>query len=422
MDNLQKGSELKFNGWWVLGGLWLVYFATNGIVFNTFPNFNPELMREFGWNESEATNPTAILYFSIAFITIGMGALLDRFSARAIMFVGAIGLLGAMVAYASIQTLTQLYGVYLLFSLFLAACGLVPSMFILTKWFSTKRGIAVGILLMASSFGGAVFPPLAGLGLGSIGWRNTALILTAAAAVLLLIPLWLWVRNNPAEMGQHPDGRAQDTPSGNSGKPVGVRLREALASPRFYLLAVATGSMWFCIVGIIAHQPIYFRNDIGLSAEQLGTVTGTLFFFGLIGKVLFGALSDRFRKDRIMLLAILNLTAGSLILRFTDGSISQIYIYAAVYGIGFSGVFTMIQLLIADYYQGQSYGKILGVMTCIDTLAGSSAIAILGKIKVASGSYISAFNVLVMVCIAATACVLILNWMGSPKRAVPAPA
>ena len=119
--------------------------------------------------------------------------------------------------------------------------------------------------------------------------------------------------------------------------PRGVRLVEALTTPRFYLLAVATGSMWFCIVGIIAHQPIYFRNDIGLTAEQLGTVTGTLFFFGLIGKVLFGALSDRYRKDRIMLLAIINLTVGSLILRFTDGSLSQIYIYAAVYGVGVFG-------------------------------------------------------------------------------------
>ena len=61
---------------------------------------------EFGWNESEVTNPTAILYFCIAFITIGMGALLDRFSARAIMIIGSLGLLGAMVAYASIQSLT----------------------------------------------------------------------------------------------------------------------------------------------------------------------------------------------------------------------------------------------------------------------------------------------------------------------------
>ena len=176
-------------------------------------------------------------------------------------------------------------------------------------------------------------------------------------------------------------------------------------------------------MGIIAHQPIYFRNDIGLTAEQLGAVTGTLFFFGLIGKVLFGALSDQFRKDRIMLLAIINLTAGSLILRYTDGSLFQIYVYAAVYGIGFSGVFTMIQLLIADYYQGQSYGKILGVMTCVDTLAGASAIAILGKIKVASGSYLTAFNLLVGICLVATLCVLILNWMGSPReRSEPVPA
>jgi len=114
------------------------------------------------------------------------------------------------------------------------------------------------------------------------------------------------------------------------------------------------------------------------------------------------------------------LLAGSLILRYNDGSIFQLYAYAVVYGIGFSGIFTMIQLLIAEYYQGQSYGKILGVMTCVDTLAGSSAVVILGKIKVASSSYLDAFDLLVGVCVVSTLCILILNWMGQPQqRSVP---
>ena len=100
MDNQPDKKKMRLSGWWVVGGLWLVYFVTNGIVFNTFPNFTPELMTEFGWDESEATSPTAILFFSIAFVTIGLGALLDRVSARAIMLVSAFGMLVTMIGFA----------------------------------------------------------------------------------------------------------------------------------------------------------------------------------------------------------------------------------------------------------------------------------------------------------------------------------
>jgi MFS family permease len=127
----------------------------------------------------------------------------------------------------------------------------------------------------------------------------------------------------------------------------------------------------------------------------------------VVGKVLFGWLSDRYSKVNIMLLATVNLTVGLVVFRMVDGdSFFSILLYAVVYGVGFSGAFTMIQLMIAELFAGPTYGKILGVFVFIDTLAGAIGIGALGRIRVATE---------IGLCLAAFACVYII------KRQIEAP-
>ena len=106
-------------------------------------------------------------------------------------------------------------------------------------------------------------------------------------------------------------------------------------------------------------------------------------------------------KKYIMILAIVNLLAGSILLKMTITDISLLKAYAICFGIGFSGAFTMIQLLVAELYQGKNYGTILGVVTMIDTLAGSAGALVLGILRKTSGSYLSSFNLMIALCIIA---------------------
>jgi nitrate/nitrite transporter NarK len=111
-----------------------------------------------------------------------------------------------------------------------------------------------------------------------------------------------------------------------------------------------------------------------------------------------------------MLLAALNLLADTALLRFSVGfKEGFLFVYVLTFGISFSGAFTMIQLIVAELYAGPSYGKILGIVTIVDSLAGSLGIFVLGKMKELSGSYISAFNLLVVICIAAAISVIFIK-------------
>jgi len=414
-----------FYGWIVLAGLFLIYMASNGIVLNAIPTFYPSMIQEFGWSEAEVTQPAGLFFLASAAASLIGGVLVDKYPVKRLMIVGLLMVTAALGSVGLITNLSQFILIYLVFAMGLAIGGLIPSMVLLTRWFVQFRGIAVGILLMANNFGGSVFNFLIGGIIDDSGWRLTVFILAGIGGLMMLIPVLFVVKNRPEDVGAYPDGA--DAPPQNlaeasvANSAVGPTLKEALQSPVFYLLAFVTAVMWFCIIGLLQHQPIYFGQDLQLNAELLGGVIGIFFLFGFAGNILFGFLSDRFDKSTIMLVATVTLATGIALIRFASADATMVfYAYAMVAGLGYGGSFTMIQLTIADFFAGASYGKILGVFTFVDTLAGSMGAIVLGSMRVADGSYIQSFNIMLGLCVVSIIFVVILMQIRRSQRMQPA--
>jgi sugar phosphate permease len=407
-----------FYGWWVLLALVLIYMVTNGILLNTMPLFTPQLLDEFQLDNQQVSRPAQLLYLLVSVLAAFVGVLLDKYSPKKIMLSGAVVMLIALAGFASANSFIQIQGVYVLYALALTLAGITTSMYLITQWFVKYRGLAIGIFLMGSSFGGALFNKIAGWGIATLGWRNAAWILLGCAFVGMLLPLLLLVRNRPAEMGLLPDGETPSLSSDNH-RPAtssGITLSSAIRTPYFYLLLVATATLWFCITGVVNHQVLFIEKDLNQAKEIVTNVTSLFFLCSIIGKLLFGWLGDRYNKLIIMLISIINLLIGTVLLRYlADLPPIIMYVYALVYGIAFSGAFTMIQVVVAEIYSGSSYGKILGIFTMIDTLAGSMGIIILGNMRKNSGTYLDAFDMMILLCGFACICVFILQFMKKPQ-------
>ena len=408
-----------FYGWWVLAGIFCIYMANNGILLYTLPLFYPALIEEFAWNPEEVTRPAAWCFLIAAGATPLMGILFDRFSTRRIMLAGILVLAVGLGCYPAIGSLGEMLAVYILFAIGLAGCGLVPNMLILTRWFKRRRGIAAGVLLLGSSFGGAAFPLLARETLATQGWRSAALLLAVLGSAMMLIA-WLAVRNRPEDKGLTADGatsgEAERSPASSAS--VGPSLGQAMAMPAFYILAFVTASIWFCIVGVIQHQSIFLGQDLGVDAALLSLVFGQFFAFTIAGKLLFAYLSDRFSKLLIMLASVLSLVLGLVMLsQLASENEALLFGYAAISGLGFGGAFSMIQLVLAEYFAGASFGRILAVFTMIDSLAGFLGIRYLGQARVAQESYLPAFNMLAALGILSAILILVLMRMRRPASA-----
>ena len=389
-----------FFGWWVLAGTFTCYTALCGIQIYTLPLFYPKLMKEFGWSTENVTRAATIFFLTGAILTPFVSSFFDRFSARIFMIAGACATVVGLFSYSSLRTLTQMSLIYMIFSVSQVCAGQVPTMLIVTRWFKRYRGIAVGVTLMGPDIGGAIFPLVVKHVLKTGGWRDALLVLMVIAGIMMLLPLIFLVRSRPEDKGLQPDGdlpgpeksHLPDQPAPH----VGITLKEAFRMPVFYILAFATGSLWFCMNGIVQHQTIFMSSEVGITMDTLPLIISTIFWFAIFGKLLIGYLSDHFDKVLIMFVVVLALIAGLSILRFSSADhLLRLYCYAAVFGIGYSGTFTMIQLVIAEFYSGESYGKILGILTMVDVASGGIAIAVIARIQGAWNSYLPVIELLI---------------------------
>jgi MFS family permease len=390
----------QYRRWFVLAGLMLIYAASSGIVVHTLPLLYPPLIEEFDWSISQMTLPATVLSIFGAITSPPAGVLFDRFSVRRIMLVGTIGIVLSLMCFSFISSLRELVAVYLVFGLAMSLCGLTASMVILTKWFYDKRGIATGLLLMSSSLGGAIFPLILGSGIEAMGWRNAVVLVSIIAACMTLPAIIFLLLDKPKNANTE-----------TNAEPINQALRLALQgptlsatikTPTFYLILIGTGSIWFTVIALTQHQSLHLVLDVGIDSKLLPMVFSAFFGCSVIGKFSFGWLGDHLNKELSMIASILLLTIGLLIIRSLNADdVTMLFAYAVIGGIGFSGAFTTIQLLIAEHYAGNSYGKILAIIVMIDSLAGGVGTRVMASMRDASDSYTTGWNLLIALCIVA---------------------
>ena len=395
--------------WIVLSGLFLVYMASNGVTLHTLPLLYPELMDNFGWQATEVTFPATVFFVIGAITSPPAGWLLDRYSSRVIIAIGSMLLTLGLLAYSATNSLWQLVAVYALLGLALSLCGLVSNMVMLTGWFDSGRGRATGILLMASSLGGALFPLAVGSGIEQLGWRQTVLLTGVGVGSMMLGSAWLLLRDGRRVMPDSPLPGPSSDPE--------QRVIPRLLTRRFAMIVFATGSLWFIIIALTQHQSIHLARDVGLARSSLPSVFSLFFGCSVVGKFCFGLLSDRFDLHRVMASAILMLAiALTMLSQMTVDASALLYGYAVLAGLGFSGAFTCIQILIAAHYSGPLYGRILATIVLIDTLCGALGTQTIARVREWQGDYTTAF--IGMAALATLSAMMVLSL--SPLTARPA--
>jgi MFS family permease len=402
--------------WVVLACLFLMYMASNGIALNTFNLYLPEFAKEFNVDIAKATGLAATLYLVLALPLPFVGRLLERFSAKTLIVTGAVGASFALFLMANARSFETVRYFTMLYPVFLSLVGLLTSMYVINNWFVKYKGIATGILLMASSVGPAIFAPLVGGWIKSLGWQTAALYQAYICSAMMLIPALL-IFSHPSRLGAHADGIEGTIGRQPKSDPVERKrlFNGALRSTEFYLLALVTAALWFCIGGFIQNQRNY-QADLRLDVAQSGLLQGVFFLCGLLGKLLFGWLGDRFDVKKIMLLSVVNMLLGCVLIYLSLDNPWLMVPCAIVFGLGYSGTFTMIQLYIINLFGGAAYGTILGILSFIDTLAASMGVAVLGAMRKQNGSYHQAFLMMAVLTLASLAATYYINRKASASK------
>ena len=287
--------------WVVLTALFFVYLASNGFGFNTLPLWYPSLTTEFNLAKGQISEAPSLMLILVAFLSPLFGYMLDKWNPKTMMLIGGIGLSGLLLGFSKITSFGELKIFYLLYAVFLCFGGIITSMFLINKWFDKNRGLAVGIFLNASSLGAVMFNKWAGGLIAEKGWREAEMTMAFVMCILLIAP-WFLIKNRP---------KSETFGSGIMGNSKqDITLKEAAKTPSFYLLLLITGTLWYCINGLLFNKDTYL-NDLQKTVAERGDFASLFFLCGLIGKLFFGFMSDKFSKKGIMIISIANLLLGS---------------------------------------------------------------------------------------------------------------
>ncbi|MCP5139122.1 MAG: MFS transporter [Chromatiales bacterium] len=387
---VKDGSGMYY-GWVIAVSAAVILVVTNGMTLGGLNVFDRPLLDAL----KEATGgPVSLSDFKLRdAITLAVsglmaplaGAAADRFGVRPLMIIGALLLSAGYYLYSTVDSLSDIYAIHILFASALASCGLIVNVILVSRWFVKDRGLALGIALAGTSLGNGTLPPLNAILMEAVGWQSAFRWISLLP--LFLIPVILFVvREHPANLD-----RQMPVAKANGAAPASITsltLGTAIRTPNFWILALIAMFTFFAIIGTQAHLNLYM---LGQGFDQTGASLSytVLFYLGLIGKIASGFLADRVGCQRIFIGTLTTMAIGAGILTLSGNN--AIWAGLVCFGLGWGGLYTLLQLLAADYFGPRHLGKILGAITVLDTFGGGMGPAMIGAIFDRTGSYNQAF-------------------------------
>jgi len=375
-----------YYGWIIAFSCFVAISITNGLTISGITVFDESLLKEFGWSRGGLKFRATLTFVITGLLAPFSGSLADRVGARRLMIFGAAMLSVSIYLYSQISTLTHLYAIHVLFALTLATCSILTVVFLTSRWFVARRGFALGFVIVGTSMGGIVFPMLNTYLNATYGWRTSFQLL--ALVPLALVPfLALLVRDKPADMGLVALGEER-TASGAPPPLRGLTYQEAIRTPTFWALSVMAFGTFAAIMGIVDHLFLHLRG-LQFTPAEAARGLSFLFWLGLVGKFLFGYLADVFSPKYVAMTNIAIMLAGIALLSTLSPALVLASI--ALFGFGWGGIYTLIQVLVLGCFGNRAAGTILGTLIMVEALGGGLGPWIMGLLFDASGNYFSAF-------------------------------
>jgi len=344
------------------------------IGMSTFSLFLPPIEKEFGLSRSMVTLPYMVAMLGWAAGALTFGKLADDRGSRPVVLIGialmAIGFAG-MGLSQNLWQLSLSYGVCV--GMAMGACSLVIMSLLVSKHFSSNRGLAVAVVQTAPPMSPLLFAPIIYFLIRSYDWRTAALVVSALLFVIAWPLAWFGARD--------PDGSqlSRNTRVGWSACLPYLRTRSMRL---LFAVRFSCGVAFFQIAHLVA-----LTMSKGFDAATGAKAVSVFGAGAVISALLFGWLSDRYGRPRILGLSYLTRGVGTLLMAL---DITNVYAYYAVVALAIGPTFGTVAVGNVYFYElvgPKMAGMILGMSFIVHQI-GSAAGPMLASITYdRTGSY-----------------------------------
>ncbi|MEM6451884.1 MAG: MFS transporter [Cyanobacteria bacterium P01_D01_bin.105] len=336
------------------------------------------------------------------------GKLLDRFGARRMAVLAAMGLGLTLCYLAGCDRLSQIISqavtplfpfasatmtaavLLVLGFVSLRFCGqgmlTMTSRTMLGKWFERRRGQVSGIEGIFVAFGFSGAPYFFSLGIGALGWRGTWLTLAAVVGIGMSAVSWLLFRDNPEMCGLQMDGKVTPAVLKDPATPMwGLTRREAIRTLSFWAVTLAFASQALSVTGITFHI-VSIGAELGIAEAKMVTIFVPIALVSTAVGFLVGLACDRIRLQTIFIFMMVGQAIGI-------GAIANLNIAGmmlpATLGLGISGgcFGTLTTVVLPRFFGRLHLGAISGVQMMAIVIASAIGPSMLANVQTATGSY-----------------------------------
>ncbi len=369
--------------------------VVNGMTFGG-PTVFDDLLLENLKNTSGDTISRAelklresIMIWSAAGFGFLSGTFADKFGVKPIMLTGLLLFSGLYFLFVDVESLTDIYIIYLGFGPCLIFVGSLTNVILISKWFTKNRGLGLGIMAAGSSIGSAFLTPFYAWLMNHMDWRSVIYFNAFIPLIMIFIVLFL-LHERPIQIKSSSD---ENVYMNN-----GFLFTEALKSKNLWFLILMAMCIFYTMMGMTTNAFLFLR-DSGFD-RQVASVSATILFLGsLTGKISCGFFAEKFGRKRVLICYFIGFISGSILLTIAAGTKDAFFIWLGLgaFGTGFGGIYTLKQLLSADLFGLRSLGKITGLINLTDTIGSGLGPVMTALFFDLTGNYQTSF--LIITCI-----------------------
>jgi nitrate/nitrite transporter NarK len=391
----EKERRRIFFGWYIVAASAAANTIFSAAYFQGFGVLIIPIERTFGWDRWVISAAMSLRQLEAGIVSPAVGFLLDRFSARKLIFWSAII---SSVGFIGLGFTTGIVAFFLFFVVIsLGASGVSHAVtwpVIISRWFRRNRGLATGLAVTGPLFGSPIVILNAQIE-EAYGWR----VVVIGYGLLVLVGVTLLsmlVRERPEPYGLRPDGdpleegASTERPTGLSPRrpDSGLTLGAVLRTKEFWLFTIYLSGTFTVNSAFQVHMIPYFQQDIGLTAAWAAVVMSIVFIISGIGRVGGGYLLDR--MDYRLVLAVVAAMMGFslLYLQLVDvNTILATLPFALMFGVSFGCLVPMRGAVGSIMFGTRAIGGVLGLLQGGSIAAGMIGPMVMGIIFDLNGSY-----------------------------------
>ncbi|MFM2384469.1 MAG: hypothetical protein RL166_343 [Actinomycetota bacterium] len=401
-------------GWWIAGVTFLTLISAAAFRSTTSPMLMP-LEMEYGWTRSLTSSALSLNLIFYGLTAPFAATLMQRFGVRRIVVVA----LGLVAAGSGLTVwMTEPWQLFLYWGVFVGfgtgCLALVFASMVANRWFHKHRGLVTGVFSAAYATGQLVFLPLITVLTDSVGWRYGALVVAAFSVAIMPI-FWSIYREHPRDANTFPVGASEHTKE--DAKPaVTVRdnLTVLIASAKRMPFWVLAGTFFVCgwtTNGLIGAHFIPAAHDHGMPTTLAAGLLAVVGIFDFIGTIASGWLTDR--VNPVILLVIYYGLRGLALFSapFLLGPDVEppLLFFVVFYGLDWIATVPPTVELCRRYFGLTNSSVVYGWVFAAHMVGAAIAAAFAGIIRDIQGDYFVAWITAAVLCLVASASVLLLK-------------